>query len=270
MCYNQNNMHKGDGFTIIEVTMFLAISGALLSMALLATGSMARQNRFTDTINTFQAYMQRQYEEVQSGVNTRQVGAGCQSSSRPGADSCILIGKVVSFMPGQPFSGVSRYVRSNNLGIKDNTDIYNQLRQTNPEVLTAAQESFELQWEASVQEASRASAPLAGEPVKANSSPQRALINSVAFLRGPNSSQIVSYYFYARSISQGDVNSGLRAAVQNAGLTARTSASVCVHNTSDWTRAKTPVAAVMLGNGRGTAGIASDFQPARGAAGVCQ
>ncbi len=263
-------MHKGDGFTIIEVMLFLGITAMLLTMILFGTGVMARQNRFADTVNTFQAFVQKQYEDVLSGVNPRQPGQGCLASSQAGADSCLLIGKVISFTTGGPFQGTVRYIRTPVGNVPDTGDVYTQISLTNPEVVAISEQPFELQWGASVQSASRSTAPLSPEPSKSGSSPARASINAVAFMRSPNSSQIVPYYFYASSNDLVAIDAGLKKAVQaaNAPLTSQTNAVICIHNQADWAF-NAPVAGLEIGNGRGTAGIDANFQPTTGAGGVC-
>lgn len=263
-------MHKGDGFTIIEVMLFLGITTLLLIMVLFGTGSMARENRFSDSINSFQAYVQKQYEDVLSGVNPRGVGQGCEASSSAGRDTCLLLGKVITFSTSTPFQGVTRFVRTANASVPDTGDIITQISQANPDVIAAAEQPYTIQWGASVQVASRSSAPLTAEPIKTASSPARALINSVAFLRGPNSSQIVPYYFYAPSTDVMAINTALKKATQlaNAPATTQAKAVICIHNIQDWSFSA-PVAAIEIGGGRGTAGITSNFQPTTGSGGVC-
>lgn len=263
-------MHKGDGFTIIEVMLFLGITTLLLMMVLFGTGAMARENRFSDSINSFQAYVQKQYEDVLSGVNPRGSGQGCDATSLAGGDTCILLGKVMTFSTTTPFQGITRYIRTSNVSVPDTGDIFMQISQANPDVISAAEQPYVLQWGATVQVASRSTAPLLGEPIKTASSPARALINSVAFLRGPNSSRIVPYYFYAPSTDVATVNIGLKKAIElaNAPATTQAKATICIHNTQDWSF-NAPVAAIEIGGGRGTAGITSNFKPTTGSGGVC-
>src|SRR5687768_15768857 len=91
---------KRDGYTIVEVMIFLAISGLMLSMAMIGSGNLARQTRYSDTVNSFHSTLQRVYEEIASGVNTRQASdADCSTGPNrlPGTDACLVLGKVISF-----------------------------------------------------------------------------------------------------------------------------------------------------------------------------
>ncbi|PLS80864.1 hypothetical protein CYG49_03820, partial [Candidatus Saccharibacteria bacterium] len=92
------------GFTIIEVVIFLAITGLMLSVALVGTGSVIRNVRFTDSIRSFESYVQGQYDETLNGVNPRTGVETCNNSevqlpvsligTKPGtSDTCLLLGK---------------------------------------------------------------------------------------------------------------------------------------------------------------------------------
>lgn len=272
LCYNQYKMKRDGGFTLIEVILFLAISSALLLVAILTSGNLARHSRFSDTVNTYHSLIQRQYEEVMSGVNTRTSGPGIACSgptTKPGEDSCIVLGKVISFRFDSS-AGFVRYVRAPNTSIANVGDVYSQLAVIAPtvEVLTTAEEPTVLQWGATIQEASRSTDEVAAGPYKAGSSPHRGLINAVAFLRGPNTSEPVPYYFYySGNDTAANVQAALRTALLDPSLTARTTAALCIINADD---GLTNAAAITLGGGRGTSGIDTNFQPTPlGPNGIC-
>jgi type II secretory pathway pseudopilin PulG len=84
------------GFTIIEVLMFLAISGALLALMIFAVYRMLDNSRFSDTINSATSFVQTQYEEARSGVRPDEAGI-CGSGVGNGRSSCLLLGKAIVF-----------------------------------------------------------------------------------------------------------------------------------------------------------------------------
>ncbi|MCL2174285.1 hypothetical protein FWH58_03295 [Candidatus Saccharibacteria bacterium] len=100
---------KGRGFTIIEVSLFLAISGALVLLTLGLWTMVARQ-RFQDTMTTLRSTIQSEYEEVRTSMNERLGGTynveGCvddgviTSGDRTGNSKCLVIGKLLEFTPG--------------------------------------------------------------------------------------------------------------------------------------------------------------------------
>jgi type II secretory pathway pseudopilin PulG len=94
-------MKRQGGYTIIEVSLFLAISAALL---LLVAGlqSMVTRQRFQDSMTSLRTTIQSEYEEVRSGINSRLGGVNIQGcgtgTSAPGADNeCLMIGKLIRF-----------------------------------------------------------------------------------------------------------------------------------------------------------------------------
>ena len=268
------------GFTIIEVTIFLTISGLLLTMAIIGSNGMARQLRFSDSVNGFHSYIQRQYESIVSGVNTRDVVAGACSNVAPGTSDCILLGKVMSFDPAATSTTVTtRYVIGGSVASSGTTytDIANVAapmmgtKQLQP--VDNGSDSFEIAWGADIYSASRDGAPaLLGEVLKAPAPAiARTEINNVAFLRSPNSSEIMPYYFKSASTGIADIKSGLVAAVATANYqkTSQTTARLCIANSEDYTLASSPKAAILFGNGRGVASIDTNYQPSVGAAGIC-
>lgn len=274
-------MGMGDqrGFTIIEVTIFLTISGLLLTMAIVGSNGMARSLRFSDTINTFQSYLQRQYENVASGVNTRTVSTGvtCQDTA-PGTTNCLMVGKVISF-DNTNSAVTSRYITSGNVSPSITTDYAaiaaaanapspsNQLT-----VRDNGKETYELAWGARISVASRLSAASpASNPIKAPApAPVRAIINNIAFIRSPISSEILQYYFYSPDTSLASIDAGLKNAANNHNVTSRTTAALCILNDKDYFSAATsPKAAITLGTGRGSASIDTDYDPVVGVNGVC-
>lgn len=94
---------KQRGFTIIEVTLFLAISGLLA--VLLMTGWVTRVNseRYRDSVVTLQSFLQQQYNLVYNVENERSSELKCDSSAdvTPGLEpkgqsDCVLLGRFIS------------------------------------------------------------------------------------------------------------------------------------------------------------------------------
>ncbi len=264
---------KRDGFTIIEVMIFLAISGLMLTMALIGSGNLARQARFSDTVNSLHSTLQKQFEDVANGVNTRATGsAGCSSGSPlPGSDNCLLLGKVISFDDDGGSDITIRYVT----GTPATTNaLMTDLFMSNPQARTDGQSTIELAWGATFQVASRYTAPsdLNNSDPRKLGDPSRARINNIAFIRSPNSSQIVTYFFYSDGTAVGDVQDGLTGtfaasgkdgATWNHPLTTGTQATICITNKEDWSVTSYPVAAILFGSGQGAASIDTNFSPTR-------
>ena len=96
-----------NGFTFIEVMLFLAVTG-LLAMAILAGSGMAiNQQRYRDSVNTLKSYIQQQYSEATSVINSRSENWECNSTGlvtdtggpageARGRSDCVMLGRFVT------------------------------------------------------------------------------------------------------------------------------------------------------------------------------
>lgn len=88
------------GFTIIETTLFLAIS-AMLFIGLLGGISLAVQRqRYSDSVNSTHSFLQKQFNETLNVINNRD--EDCPESNEPtiGASKCLVLGKAIEFSKG--------------------------------------------------------------------------------------------------------------------------------------------------------------------------
>lgn len=91
------------GFTIIEVILFLAISGALLAVAMATVGANINNSQFNDGIRSTTSYLQGQYNEVASGQSDRDETKGCDPATGDitttptvvGMSNCVIMGRFI-------------------------------------------------------------------------------------------------------------------------------------------------------------------------------
>jgi type II secretory pathway pseudopilin PulG len=135
------------GFTLLEVTLFLAISGALGMIAFLGLGPRLRNVQFTQSIRLVENTINNQFTDSLTGKNTRPDGFVCNgnpdgtlkiSTAIGGADisvgsstNCVINGKMVFLEQDQMtfYSIVSRRI-----GIGSNC--------TNPDTLDDVESCF--------------------------------------------------------------------------------------------------------------------------------
>lgn len=90
------NKGYGAGFTIIELILFLAVSGAL-AVGMLASSQISIANqRYRDTLTGVQNQIRKQYTEVNHVVNLRGDDtdiSGCEGLR--GASNCTVLGKIL-------------------------------------------------------------------------------------------------------------------------------------------------------------------------------
>lgn len=95
------------GFTIIEVILFLAVTGALFAALMVGVNNGITQQRYSDSVNNYKALLQNQYAEVVSTRNENNRDWTCNvdgsvtlgsTSSRGtrGTSECVILGRVVT------------------------------------------------------------------------------------------------------------------------------------------------------------------------------
>ncbi len=127
------------GFTIIEVILFLAISGLLLAVAIAGITTNINNSRFNDAIRSTTSYLQTQYSEVAVGQSDRAADKSCvisgsnititNTTSTLGTSNCVIMGRFIK-LEGSSFT--VRYIvgyGSNLLGgSADNTTAINNMK----------------------------------------------------------------------------------------------------------------------------------------------
>jgi len=100
-------MYKRVGFTIIEIMIFLAITGMMIALFLVNSGSLLDSQRYRDTILSLQTFLQDQYSETLNIRNSISGNFTCSinntnlltitntGSSTKGQSDCLLVGKYI-------------------------------------------------------------------------------------------------------------------------------------------------------------------------------
>jgi len=100
------SVNSARGFTIIEVMLFLAITGGLFAALMIGVNTGITQQRYLDSVRSYKALIQNQYSEV---LNTRNDNAGkykCSDSNDGsveqadpqdvnGTSHCVILGRAI-------------------------------------------------------------------------------------------------------------------------------------------------------------------------------
>ncbi len=104
---------KHSGFTIIEVMLFLAISGALTVAILVGSSVSINQQRYRDSVNSFKGILQEQYSLIGNVINSKQENPVCTTSGAAlviadessgnkqprGTSDCLVMGRFILIEP---------------------------------------------------------------------------------------------------------------------------------------------------------------------------
>lgn len=92
------------GFTIIEVMLFLSISGLLFVGLMVGVNTNINQQRYRDSVASFSGLLQQQYSEVANTRNDRDDGWRCSGSiveqdpengQARGTTDCVFLGRYI-------------------------------------------------------------------------------------------------------------------------------------------------------------------------------
>jgi type II secretory pathway pseudopilin PulG len=97
LCYNYGEMklNKTTGFTIIETMLFLAISGFLFVAILASTGNSINVQRYRDSVNSLQSFLQKQYSDIVNVSNESAENSCNNTSIARGQSDCVILGRFI-------------------------------------------------------------------------------------------------------------------------------------------------------------------------------
>lgn len=90
------------GFTIVEVMLFLAITGMIMAALLVGWGTQLNQQRYSDAGSSLLTYIRGQYNLVANVNNSREGTSGttsCDSQIERGTADCTLVGRIIQVAP---------------------------------------------------------------------------------------------------------------------------------------------------------------------------
>lgn len=93
------------GFTVIEVMLFLAITGGLFALLMLGVNNGVTQQRYLDSVRSYKSVLQGQYSEVVNTRNEKQPAScrndgsidlnGTSRETSRGTTKCVLLGRAI-------------------------------------------------------------------------------------------------------------------------------------------------------------------------------
>lgn len=156
-----NGHRQQGGFTIIEVSMVIALMGLLLVGVLTGIGFAVERQRFTDSVFSTEVHLKGVYDKVFNVFNDRRSKQSCTnpsditSGTYVGSDTCIILGRIVVFL--YDATNDSTVIQDHAvIGTKapntdDATSTYDSIRSTDPIVLgSPSDDNYSIPWGALV------------------------------------------------------------------------------------------------------------------------
>lgn len=152
------------GFTIIEVMLFLAVSGLLAIGILVGSGVAIGQQRYRDSVSSLKSFVQEQYNQTANVVNDRSGDEACSganvvqppddvaSPQARGTSDCFLMGRLVTVgADGKQLSAadVVGYRTSTSAAVEP-TDLGELKKNYKLGISTINQDSREVEWGAQI------------------------------------------------------------------------------------------------------------------------
>lgn len=117
------------GFTVIEVMLFLAVTGMLIVAILVGSGVAIGQQRYRDSVGSLQSYIQQQFNLASNVSNARDQGWTCDSAGNVttanpsvgiprGTSDCVIMGRFITID-----SSGTQVVASNVIGFRSPTAV---------------------------------------------------------------------------------------------------------------------------------------------------
>jgi Tfp pilus assembly protein FimT len=194
------------GFTIVETMIFLGISGLLLVGLLAGTTVAIQRQRYSDSVNTTQSFIQQQYGEALNVVNTRAGAEACNSSNvvvpagsgsaeAPGTSPCLVLGRALD-VEANGSDIIAYHVVGRPIAGEDDPNLTDDqlLQQYQPTLVkTIGANDYEVPWGAKISSMRQAA---------------RGPVNRLLILRSPRSGVLYTYA-YNSVTGQANASSGI-------------------------------------------------------------
>jgi len=151
------------GFTIIEVVLFLAITGLMIAGILASTGIGLNLQRYKDAVDSLQSFIQSQYSQTLNVKNEILTNISCTNGSvtfnavgtiNRGQSNCVLMGRyLTSSNNGQSLE--SYPVVGFKSGTSTSSDDYSAIKNYTLTKIDSLVEKYNLEWSTSMVDKSK-------------------------------------------------------------------------------------------------------------------
>lgn len=148
------------GFTLIEVMLFLAISG-MMAVGLLATvGANINAQRYRDATTSLVTYLQSEYDKAVNVQNDRPNTMACSdttisetgSGQARGTSECVIIGRFITTEGGRTFTSRPVYAATGTITATSSDTDRTAINKTSPFISSISSEklTYTTEWQTQV------------------------------------------------------------------------------------------------------------------------
>lgn len=178
------------GFTIIEVMLFLSVSGGLLIALMVGVSANISQQRYRDSVTSLSGILQQQYSEVSNTRNARDTTWRCTNSLTEqdpvngqgrGTTECVILGRYIRTLDNGSRLEIGNVIGSEPVGVAVPDGDRAALAAYKPRLSTFNQETYVPEWNARLQDTENHPAHFSVAILR---SPKSGLVRTFGFL-GP-------------------------------------------------------------------------------------
>jgi len=147
------------GFTVIELMLFLGVTGALFAALMFGVNSNVTQERYNDSVSSYSTLLQKQYSEVLNTLNQRGNDWKCADDGTitqetingdpRGATDCVILGRAVQVQDRGATIVTSSVVGKEPTQLDNSSDIA-ALLAYHPKVTSFDEERSSIDWGSSL------------------------------------------------------------------------------------------------------------------------
>ncbi len=186
------------GFTVIETVLFIAISGLMMIMMITGTAVTLNNQRYNDSVRSFQSLVQEQYAKLISTENDRLVDRPCgldgaalpqedtSSTQQRGQSRCEIFGRYMAIEGSDItiFPVLVYRVESQKPASGSDVDLMRDVAYMQIGVDTGLAETASLEWGAEI------AWPSSGSGARSPTTPRSV---ALLFVRSPDSGQVYTF-----------------------------------------------------------------------------